>query len=242
MPEQGLSRFEQMRQGFKEAIGNGFERIQNGLESVKKEAERLQAIGQIAAVGVGAGLALPGAVSAEGPVGAPDVEAAASSQSCVDQAFRMKIKRAEMSHPGDKKKQSAILEVGFRPLSDGCQDVVNGITGKASFRVQRPSNPKKLISTSSRKMIIPRNVDEKGGTGVAAVGNVVGPWKVKNPNFRYQCITGPAKNKPTVKVRRTVHLNNGRNINRVNIIPLRVKRNPHLTSQEKRRGAVRGAC
>ena len=202
MPEQDPSRFEAMKQGIHEAFTGGMEALHSGIDSLRQNADRLKAIGQITLVGAGAGtgigLALPAAVSAEGPVAhssdTPAAEATASDQTqdCVNDAFKIKIIGSVMNYPGDRRKQSVGTAARLDPVSPDCLPLINRETPQIFFKMQRPKNHKKWTKTKDWPMRDGSNdpIDGNvGGKGAAFVEtNPKSPFR--DSKFRYRCTPG----------------------------------------------------
>lgn len=190
MPEQELSRFETMKQGVKEAFGNGFDHLRSGIDSLRQNVDRLKAIGQIAAVGAGAGMALPSAVGAEGPINntSPAIETTTSgvSQDCVREALaEPKVIYAKMLHPGAKN-QLMTAKLSYRPISDACDSEVER-KGQVQFQIQDPKNHKHWIKTPNKAPFNSKTStyagNNEGGVGEASFSTV----GIIDPKYSYRC-------------------------------------------------------
>jgi hypothetical protein len=137
MPEQDPSKFEMMKQGFIEAVGGGLERLYSGIDGLKRNADKLKAIGEVALVGLTPVLAFPAAASAEGPVNRsssePVAEATASDQrqECIDDGLKFpKPFKAKMIHPGqfnNQNIQQTVITSTYQPEKPECFDQVNDL-------------------------------------------------------------------------------------------------------------------
>ncbi|HEX5456537.1 MAG TPA: hypothetical protein VFW77_04185 [Candidatus Saccharimonadales bacterium] len=198
MPEQEPSRFGAMKQGFMEAVGNGIEHIQNGIDSLRQNADRLKAIGQITLLGTGfgtgIGLALPNAVGAEGPVNTsnnPAAEATASDQAqdCVDAALDEPLAmHNDMAFPGAKHKQDIEAWMRFKPTTAACAPLVSRATPTAVIKMQRPNNHSKLIKSKTKKLLATDGSGEPMDANGGQLGDVAfGKYWGDGNKLRYRC-------------------------------------------------------
>lgn len=196
MPEQdpSQSRIGNFLGGIKEAFADGVEHLQSGLESLKQNADRLKAIGKIAALGVGAGtgigLALPAAVSAEGPVQATDhpaAEATASNlqQDCIDASSKSAhFQSGYVSAPMRFGLRTYSYKANLDPMPADC---LGQFSRSVQFIVQVQDAHKRQVW---------HNATDRGSTndqGAVPINIVKSPLRTNSSETPVQCTSGKAK-------------------------------------------------
>lgn len=178
-----------------------------------------------------------------GPTGLISAESSSLGRFCASKGLgSVEIDTPEMNSPGDEKLQTIKLEADFEPLPEECLPDFE-YDGSVKFQVQSSTNPSKWTSSSVRNLPISNSAEEEGGKGIAFV-NGFPPYRVKSPNFLYKCTKGAAKTKAQVIV--IVKMVNTQ-LNKVTgqirkQLPVKINRNPFISEEEKRRGAVTGPC
>ena len=202
MPEQEPSRFEAMKQGFIGAVETGLEHLQSGIDSLRQNTDRLQAVGLIGAVGiVGGGVAVANQLNTEtaSAENVPEATASDQTQDCVNEALKIKIKTGaytSMVYPGDRRKQTMGSEARLNPTSPDCLPLVTREVPKVFFKMQRPKNHKVWTKTKAQELVNSSDDDQPigdtgglGDVGVIASGQSR-PGVIKAPHFLYRCTPG----------------------------------------------------
>jgi hypothetical protein len=182
-----------MKQGFMDAVGSGLEHLQSGIDNLRQNADRLKAIGQITLLGVGAGtgigIALPSAVSAEGPVNSSDrsAEATASSlqQDCIDASFNSAhFKSGQVSAPMRFGLRTYSYKADLDPMPPDC---LGNFSRSVQFIVQVQDAHKRQVW---------HNATDRGSTndqGAVPINIVKSPLRTNSSETPVQCTPGKAK-------------------------------------------------
>lgn len=161
---------------------------------------------------------------------------------CVKQGLRVKIKRSEIQNPGNKKKQLMITEFRYLKMPEKCHFIKR--EGKARLQLEIPTKDNRWFTIGGTKnQVFPVNIaNGDAGKGAAFFAAWV---HGRNPKHAiYRCKPGPGKTRgrtvymQTAKNRRTGRVA-GRRLVRV---PMKVERDRGITAEDKKNGAVPGAC
>lgn len=163
-------------------------------------------------------------------------------QDCIGGGTAMpKVERAEVIHPGDRKKQVLSIEVKYQPMPAECTGSFQRV-GWARFQLQDPFNHQRWFNVGPFHKFLSEDGSDGGGEArVFEVPRV----EISSPRFVYRCTPGPGKTHARAVLRQEVKDTESGQLagRKLAMRSLRVKRVPFkLDAEQRRRGAVQGAC
>jgi hypothetical protein len=168
--------------------------------------------------------------------------APAQEQACVAAGTALPtIVRADVSHPGDRKKQLIYADVAFEPMPAECVGLFRRVDF-VRFQLQDPLNHQRWFNVGPFRRFFFEDDDhpESGRTTAYYFENE----EITNRRYIYRCTPGSGKTKARALFRQEVKSLTGQTVGQAAVVrPLRIKHVPFkLDAEQKRRGAVQGAC
>lgn len=170
------------------------------------------------------------------------VSTASLEQSCIKAGTALPaIARADVSHPGDRKKQLVYAKVNFAPMPAECAGVFER-SGSVRFQLQDPSDHERWFNVGPFRDFVFEGDPEDGGQATAYYFE---NEEISNPRFIYRCTPGSGKTHARAVFRQQVSsAETGQTVGQETVMrPLTIKHVPFkLDAEQRRRGAVQGAC